>query len=1165
VSIALATGQVVAERYRIVRLLGAGGMGAVYEALDLELDELIALKTFLPTVTQDSNALDRFRREVQIARKVTHPNVCRIFDVGHHGQFPERTAFVTMELLRGETLSAVIRREGPMTPARALPIVRQLADALGAAHRVGVVHRDFKSANVMLAADRAVVTDFGLARMISGETLASLTASGVMVGTPAYMAPEQIEGSDVGPAADIYALGCVMYEMVTGHLPFTGDTPLAIAFKRLTEPAPTPRALVPHLDPRWEAVTLRCLERRPEQRFQRADAVLLALDSSSGSDPTVAFDAPTLIQAAKPPARARRLRSAALALAFVAVAIAAFSTLWLRRERTMTPSGVSPMTAATVPVRKSVAVMLPYNGSGDRDSDWIAVAMQEFLSLALSDEKSLRVSRPEEIAMAAGDLGLAAVDRISTETLRRLGTHLPADRVVLSSYAVSPSGTVTLKLRVQETATGALVSDISAEGASTELDNICLKAAATLRAQWHLPPVDKTIVHADAVFPKQSAVRSYFEALSRLRAFDPAAARSLLSRSLDADPNFPLSHYAMAEASSKLGYDEQARREMRIALDRSTWLPPFERQMIQARYFELSNEWAKAVEQWSDLAKKYPDEIVYAIGVAEAAATMRDGRRALQATAAFRKLAGPLASDPRLDLADARAAEPLGDYALKRTAAGRAVQNAMVRGARYDLARARFFEAMVAHGTGRADAFDAYSAAREYFHALGASDDMGRTIKAMAALEADRGDDAAARRLLDEARAIFEKTGNRRDLAGTLTDIATSMARRGDYGEAARFYRQVLTIQREAGDRAGETITLNNLGDVLQSKGDLAEARETLEQAVAIGREIGDRWSQGSSLGNLALLLFRTGDVARAKKTLDDAIVLQREVSDLEDMPIALAESGNMQIEQGHLREAVAALRDAEDRARKNQQKAVAARALVLLAVAQLEGGDLVSAEKSLGEAQAFAVEAGDRAQQADAHSVEGELLLLRGDRDGALKAFTKALEQRRDDVLGAARTNIALARLALETSDFSKAGRLASAARDVQHARGARLDEVRAEIVLAQALARAGRIHDAKSAVSRANALTGGARELPVANRVALVSALIDALDKDPAAAEEQVTKQVKDAQTSGLLRLSHESIETLAAIRSRGSRTRALDAAVTGIAHDLQTRGFAFAVPLR
>src|SRR5581483_9657347 len=310
---------------------------------------------------------------------------------------------------------------------------------------------------------------------------------------------------------------------------------------------------------------------------------------------------------------------------------------------------------------------------------------------------------------------------------------------------------------------------------------------------------------------------------------------------------------------------------------------------------------------------------------------------------------------------------------------------------------------------------------REYFHALGASDDMGRTIKAMAALEADRGDDAAARRLLDEARAIFEKTGNRRDLAGTLTDIATSMARRGDYGEAARFYRQVLTIQREAGDRAGETITLNNLGDVLQSKGDLA---------VAIGREIGDRWSQGSSLGNLALLLFRTGDVARAKKTLDDAIVLQREVSDLEDMPIALAESGNMQIEQGHLREAVAALRDAEDRARKNQQKAVAARALVLLAVAQLEGGDLVSAEKSLGEAQAFAVEAGDRAQQADAHSVEGELLLLRGDRDGALKAFTKALEQRRDDVLGAARTNIALARLALETSDFSKAGRLASAAR---------------------------------------------------------------------------------------------------------------------------------------
>ena len=1167
VSVTLTRGQVVAERYRIVRLLGEGGMGAVYEALDLELNEPIALKTILPAAAQDANALDRFKREVQIARKVTHPNVCRIFDVGFHGQAPERIAFVTMEFLRGENLSSAIRRDGPMTAARALPIVRQLAGALSAAHRAGVVHRDFKSPNVMLAADRAVITDFGLARMISGETLASLTASGAIVGTPAYMAPEQIEGGDVGAAADIYALGCVIYEMLTGHLPFTGDTPIALAFKRLTEPAPTPRALVPHLDPQWEAVTLRCLERRPEQRFQSADDVVLALESgqSSQHDATVAFDAPTVVQTSKPSRGVPRLRSA-LILSLAAAMILSLLTVWLRRDRTELPPGLSRSAIATIPVRRSVAVMLPRNSSGDRNAGWIAAAIQETLSLALNDEKELRVSRPAEVAMAAVDLGLAPTDRISSETLRLLGTHLPADRVLLGAYAIEPNGQLRLSLRAQDTATGAVVSDVSVDGPSAEIDKVCLKAAAALRAQWHLRPVDATVVHHDAVFPKPAAAESYFEALGRLRTFDAAGARKLLGESIAVDPSFPLSHYALAEASSKLGYDEQARREMRNALDRSTWLSSPERQVIQARYFELSDEWPKALDLWSQLGKSYPDEIQYALRTAEAAAMMHDGRRALQVTASFRKLAGPLGTDPRLDLADARAAEPLGDYALKATAAARAVKAATSRGARYDLARARFFEGMVAHGTGRPDdAFAAYSTAREYFHAVGANDDMGRTIKAMAALLADR-DDAASRKLLDEARKTFEATGNRRDLAGTLTDIATRMARHGDNAAAADYYRQVLVIQRDAGDRSGETITLNNLGDVLQSKGDLAEARSTLEQAVAVAREIGDRWSLGSSLGNLALLLFRTGEVARARKTLDDAIVLQREVGDLEDASIALAELGNMQIEQGHLSEAVATLREAERNARKNQQKSVAARALLLLATAQLEGGDLDASAKSLDEAMAFAVEAGDEAQQAGAHSIEGERFLLRGDRDGALKAFNKALEQGKDDAIGKARTNIAMARLAIEASDYARADGLARGARDVLRDRGARLDQARAEIVLAQALTRAGRIRDARSAVQRATALTENARELPVGSRVALASALVDGFEnKAAAAAEERVTKQAKDAQGSGLLRLSHESLGILASIRSRRSDRRALDATVSNLARDLQTRGFAFSVPLR
>jgi len=318
-SCTFAQDELVAGRYRIMRFIGRGGMGEVYEAQDQELGDAVALKTFRPGLAQDKATIARFKQEIQLARKVTHPNVCRIFDLGRHQLPPQgEVTFLTMELLSGETLAQRIRGAGPMSPAAALPLVEQMAEALCAAHRAGIVHRDFKSSNVMLVPSsegttRVAVTDFGVAHSmaVSQADEAPLTRPGQIVGTPAYMAPEQLEGGEGTVASDLYALGVVLYEMMTGCRPFKADTP---ASQRV---APSPRAHVPDLDPRWEAAILGCLERNPENRFASAEEVVRAIRVGSATA--------TVAPAGTVPRQGRRARAQrpllSLALGLVSLAL----------------------------------------------------------------------------------------------------------------------------------------------------------------------------------------------------------------------------------------------------------------------------------------------------------------------------------------------------------------------------------------------------------------------------------------------------------------------------------------------------------------------------------------------------------------------------------------------------------------------------------------------------------------------------------------------------------------------------------------------------------------------------------------------------------------------------------------------------------------------------
>jgi serine/threonine protein kinase len=267
----------VAERYRIVALAGRGGMGEVYRAEDLKLGQIVAIKFLPESLSKDAAALARFHSEVRIARQVSHPNVCRMFDIGDAGGI----TFLTMEYVDGEDLASLIRRIGRLSPDKATEIARQTCAGLAAAHDRGVIHRDLKPANLMLdSAGKIRITDFGLAGIA-----ASIQGADVRAGTPAYMAPEQLAGKEVTVKSDLYSLGLVLYEILTGKRAFEAST-LAELLRLREESAPTsPSSLVRDLDPLLERVILRCLEKDPALRPASALQVAAALP---GGDPLAA-------------------------------------------------------------------------------------------------------------------------------------------------------------------------------------------------------------------------------------------------------------------------------------------------------------------------------------------------------------------------------------------------------------------------------------------------------------------------------------------------------------------------------------------------------------------------------------------------------------------------------------------------------------------------------------------------------------------------------------------------------------------------------------------------------------------------------------------------------------------------------------------------------------
>lgn len=944
----LTAGQVLADRFRIVARLGEGAIGEVYEAADSELEEQVAIKVLRPEIARDPEVLHRFKREIQLARRVTHPSVCRTFDLfHHHWESGAELAFITMELLRGETLEARLQRGGRMEPAEALPLVAQIAEGLQAAHQAGVVHRDFKSGNVMLAPGpdglRAVVTDFGLAW--SSSVAASVTRTGALIGSPAYMAPEQVRGEEVTPATDIYAFGIVLYEMVTGNLPFSADTAVGTAIKRLREPPTLPRVHTPDLDPLWEEVILRCLESDPADRFATALEVEKAL-AAPGHARASGLSAS---------ASRRRRRSRWTLVAGAAAVVAGLGLgglAWRMREQ---PS-VGPSAAAAS--RLAVAVFGFENLSRDPEVDYVERSLVRLLPSELAAGEQLRLIPGEQVSRVRQELSLVAGTELSPETLERVRTRLGADFVITGSYFVGRrggaggAGTIRCVVTIQDARTGEIVDSLSQEGTEEALLNLVDVLGVKLRDRLGVGDLSRTDQLAvQAARPANTrAALLYAEGLENLSRFKTLAAKDLLEQASAADPENALIRADLAAAWRALGWEERAKEAAREAVRLSSGLGAEPRLRVEARYAETTWQWDRAADIYRELWTRFPDNLEYGLDLARVQIQKGDARLVLASTVErLRASLEPSRDDPRIDLTEADAALNVGELTQAIDAASRARRKAEAQRAPLVAARALHFQGIALRKIGRLpEARAAGEQASELFRKAGDLASAAEALNTVGSVLAAQGKLDAARQVFAEIAAIGREIGSEKTRGLGLANFGMVLVEHGDLEGARQRYEEALAIFRHTGSKRRAAITSAYLARFYQKLGQRAEARSLLEETVTILRELGDRSSEATMLDNLATLSIEEGKAQEAWDLASQAAALYREIGQATGVEQVRGTRGRVLALRGDLPAAQRELESAAANLDASGEKLAAARqridlALILVEADRAEAGEAMA------------------------------------------------------------------------------------------------------------------------------------------------------------------------------------------------------------------------------
>jgi serine/threonine protein kinase/Tfp pilus assembly protein PilF len=410
----LTTGSTFAGRYQVIEELGHGGMGRVYKVQDTDIKEKVALKLLRPEITLDKEAVERFSNELKLARKISHRNVCRMFDLGR----AEGTTFITMEFVPGEDLKSFIHRSKHLSIGTAISIAKQVCEGLEEAHRLGVVHRDLKPGNIMIDKDGdAKIMDFGIARSLSGK---GITGAGVLIGTPEYMSPEQVEGKDIDQRSDLYSLGVILYEMVTGRLPFAGDTPLSVAHKHKYEAPEDPKKLNPNIPAGLSGLILKCLEKDKSKRYQNAADVRSELENIEKGIPTtqrvIPEQKPITSREITVKLSLKKLIAPVLMLTFIVLVVVAY---WLF---------VPKKHALSTPAQKRSIAVLPFADlSQAKDYEYLCDGISDTLINALTKIDGLWVPARTSAFFFKG----------KTQDIREIGQKLGVDNVLEGSVQVA--------------------------------------------------------------------------------------------------------------------------------------------------------------------------------------------------------------------------------------------------------------------------------------------------------------------------------------------------------------------------------------------------------------------------------------------------------------------------------------------------------------------------------------------------------------------------------------------------------------------------------------------------------------------------------------------------------------------------------------------------------
>ena len=594
------------SHYDVIEEISRGGMGVVYRAIDVNLDREVALKVLPDDLGHDAARRERLLQEARAASALEHPNIAVIHEVGH----AEGITFIAMELIRGEKLSETLSR-GQLSQARALSLAAEIAEGLARAHEKNIIHRDLKPANVIVTEDgHAKIIDFGLAKVVERVTADTATVSiarqrteeGLVLGTAAYMSPEQARGDRIDHRSDVFALGVTLYEMVTGRPAYHGRSSLETMQAVLTQPVPplsSGAGSSAEMTAELQRIIAKCTAKEPDDRFQGMKDLIVDLRAARRrleSSPTAAATPATGQHVSTPAVGANRRKVAAAAV--VAVAALAAAVVWLMARRQPAPSGASG--------KPAVAVLYFDNNTGDSSLDWMRTGLTDMMVTDLSQSMDIEVVGTDRLVQILQDMRRADDRVMSADVVREIANRAAVDTVLVGSY-VKAGGTIRISARLQEARTGRIMSAERVEGAA-ESSLFSLVDELTRRFKLKMTELGGPKIRPILARPGESeesgldrgvtsittssleAYRYYAEGINYHERGLSSEAAPLLEKAVAVDPGFAMALAKLAVVYYNLARFDKCDEFAKRALDHTDRLTTRERYYIEGFYYGLRPE-----------------------------------------------------------------------------------------------------------------------------------------------------------------------------------------------------------------------------------------------------------------------------------------------------------------------------------------------------------------------------------------------------------------------------------------------------------------------------------------------------------------------------------------------------------------------------------------------